>query len=107
MMNYNNKEINDLNKQKEDLWAMRHATDSMLSLLNTAFGKEYTGTISSKMRIRSILKSRLRGLNNQINELDNSISLARSKCCHDYVDISDDYDNHSIYRCKHCGDYRR
>lgn len=107
MMNYNNKEINDLNKQKEDLWAMRHATYSMLLLLKSAFDNKYTGIASQKMQIRSILKDRLRGLENQINKLDNSMSLVRSKCCHDYVDISDDYDNHSIYRCKHCGDYRR
>ena len=60
-------------------------------------------TLSPKMQIRFILKSRLRGLEKQINELDKSMSLVRSKCSHDFVDISDDYDNHSIYRCKDFG----
>lgn len=107
IMNHDNKEINELENQKEDLLVKCNATYSMLLLLKSAFDKEYTGPTSQKMQIRSILKDRLKKLHRQINEVDTSMSLVRSKCCHDLVDISDDYDNHSIYRCKHCGDYRR
>lgn len=95
-------EMATLEKQKASEWAMYHAVDDAI----TAIKKSYKDWDADQNHILTLLKIRKRDLNTSIDDIDEKIVALRMTCKHNWIDITEHYDNHDVIKCKKCGNYK-
>lgn len=97
------RELIYLESDKQKYWNMIISVSDMVRMIDKAFNPKD----DDRIIVVRILQNQYRKLGKIIEDIDKKISDLKNQCNHEWIDVSEAYDNYTVFKCKKCGSYRK